>query len=159
MIKKMIIVCCVFLGIMFVSQVLIELKNKDLLIENPYGKKDLHPETIQQLKDENYQNIILPDELKEIINSGQEKVVYFYSSTCIYCKKTTSIVVPMTKELNIDLKLFNLLEFKSGWGEYQITKTPTIVHFKNGKEVKRIEGLQSEDEFQKFFKGIINDSA
>lgn len=53
--------------------------------------------------------------------------------------------------MGIDLKQFNLLEFEEGWDEYHIEATPTIVHFKNGQEVARIEGYYEEDVFRKWF--------
>ncbi|KIQ94592.1 thioredoxin 2 [Anoxybacillus thermarum] len=118
---------------------------------NPFGKEELHPATIDLLDDPNYQNIILPDELREALNNKETMTVYFYSSTCEFCKKTTPIVVPLTKEMGIDLKQFNLLEFEEGWDEYDIEATPTIVRFKNGKEVARIEGYYEEDVFRKWF--------
>ncbi|KHF27140.1 hypothetical protein LR68_04050 [Anoxybacillus sp. BCO1] len=59
--------------------------------------------------------------------------------------------MPLAKEMGIDLKQFNLLEFEEGWDEYHIEATPTIVRFKNGKEVARIEGYYEEDVFRKWF--------
>ncbi len=54
---------------------------------NPFGKEELHPATIDLLDDPNYQNIILPDELREALNNKETITVYFYSSTCEFCKK------------------------------------------------------------------------
>ncbi|MNR68338.1 hypothetical protein D3C85_1928340 [compost metagenome] len=38
------------------------------------------------------------------------------------------------------MKQFNLEEFQDGWNNYKITSTPTLVYYKNGVEVDRIEG-------------------
>ncbi|MBA2871911.1 thiol-disulfide isomerase/thioredoxin [Anoxybacillus calidus] len=121
---------------------------------NPFKKEKLHPATIEQLDDPNYQNIILPDELEKKLKNKETVTVYFYSSTCPHCKKTTPIVVPLAKEMGIDLKMFNLLEFEDGWDKYKIEGTPTIVHYVNGKEVKRIDGYREEAVFRDWFQSI-----
>lgn len=121
---------------------------------NPFKKEKLHPATIEQLDDPNYQNIILPDELDKKLENKETVTVYFYSSTCPHCKKTTPIVVPLAKEMGIDLKMFNLLEFEEGWDKYKIEGTPTIVHYVNGKEIKRIDGYREEAVFRDWFQSI-----
>jgi thiol-disulfide isomerase/thioredoxin len=121
---------------------------------NPFKKEKLHPATIEQLDDPNYQNIILPDELEKKLENKETVTVYFYSSTCPHCKKTTPIVVPLAKKMGIDLKMFNLLEFEEGWDKYKIEGTPTIVHYVDGKEVKRIDGYREEAVFRDWFQSI-----
>lgn len=119
--------------------------------DNPYDKTDLEPATIELLDDPNYQNIILPEELEAMIDNKEDGIVYFFSSTCVYCKKATPILMPIAEDMNVDIKQFNLLEFKEGWDDYNIEATPTLVLYQNGKEVDRVEGLQSEE----FFKEIL----
>ncbi|RAK19399.1 thiol-disulfide isomerase/thioredoxin [Anoxybacillus vitaminiphilus] len=121
---------------------------------NPFKKEKLHPATIEQLDDPNYQNIILPDELEKKLENKETVTVYFYSPTCSHCQKTTPIVVPLAKEMGIDLKMFNLLEFEDGWDKYKIEGTPTIVHYVDGKEVKRIDGYREEAVFRDWFQSI-----
>jgi thiol-disulfide isomerase/thioredoxin len=118
---------------------------------NPYGKDSLNPETVAQLDDPNYQKLILPDELAKKLTSDNEVTVYFYSPTCPHCKRTTPVVAPLTEKMEIELDQYNLLEFEQGWDDYQITSTPTIVHYKNGKEVARIVGYHEEAEFKAWF--------
>lgn len=106
--------------------------------DNVYGIKSskLHPETREQLDDPNYQNIILPDQLKTELSKKGDLFVYFFSSACPHCKLTTPVLMPIAKELQVDLKQFNLLEFPEGWQEYNIEFTPTLVYYKDGKEIK-----------------------
>ncbi|WP_100407296.1 thioredoxin family protein [Bacillus solitudinis] len=118
---------------------------------NPFGKKSIHPSTAELMNDANYQNVILPDELSERLASGEELTVYFYSSTCPFCKETTPRLVPIVDEIGIDLKQYNLKEFEEGWNDYQVTSTPTVIHFKDGKEVDRIVGAATDEEFKEFF--------
>lgn len=150
MLKKMFIFCTILVSIVIVSQFVILDKNKKILADNPYQKTELHPKTIEQLTDKNYKNVTLPKELTAILQKEESVFVYFYTSTCTYCKKATPILVPMTQKKNIDLKMFNLLEFQEGWDDYKITKTPTIVHYQAGTETGRLEGLQSESDFERF---------
>lgn len=126
-------------------------QNKQKIAEvgnNPYNKNDLDPATIELLDDPNYQNIILPKELDEKLKNEEDMIVYFFSSTCVYCKEATPILMPIAEKMNIHIDQFNLLEFPDGWDHYNIEATPTLVHFVNGKEVERVEGLQEEEAYK-----------
>lgn len=118
---------------------------------NPYGTKDLKSSTIDQLDDPNYQNIILPDQLKKKLKTDDSVTVYFYSPECSHCQATTPVVAPLAENMGIDLVQYNLLEFQEGFNEYQIEYTPTIVHYKNGVEEDRIVGSNDEDTFRDWF--------
>ncbi|EMT44932.1 MULTISPECIES: co-chaperone YbbN [Anoxybacillus] len=152
--KKLLIFGGVIIALFIALAWITSYTQKQKVEGNPFGKEELHPATIDLLDDPNYKNIILPDELREALNNKETMTIYFYSSTCEFCKKTTPIVVPLAKEMGIDLKQFNLLEFDEGWNEYRIEATPTIVHFQNGKEVARIEGYYEEDVFRQWFEQI-----
>ena len=47
----------------------------------------------------------------------------------------------------------NLLEFEDAWQQYNITGTPTLVHYQDGKEVARSEGSNTEEAFR----SLLND--
>jgi len=141
------------IAILFVAlYFVIDYKNKQALdgTNNPYGKDRLAQETIDQLDDPLYQNQMTPDALAETLEDGEDVTVYFYSPTCVYCQRTTPVLVPVAEDLGIDLKKLNLLEFKDSWDTYNIEGTPTLIHFENGEEVDRISGEQSEDVFREF---------
>lgn len=118
---------------------------------NPYGKRNLNPATVKLLDNPLYQNLILPDDLAARLRRGEEVYVYFFSPLCPHCVRTTPVVVPLARQLGIDLKLYNVLEFEQGWTDYRIEGTPTIVHFRGGAEVGRIEGEAPEDVFRRWF--------
>jgi thioredoxin 1 len=131
--------------------------------DNPYGMREseLSPSTRKQLTDPNYQNIILPDQMKSMLADKQSGFVYFFSPECPHCIATTPLLQPIADEHNVDLKMFNLLEFRKGWQAYNIEFTPTLVYYQEGVEVDRIVGgmeLASGDggspkqAFQDFFK-------
>jgi len=115
--------------------------------EQLYGvpASKLKPETLAQLNDPNYQNIIKPADLKAKIDGKEELFVYFFSPTCPHCQATTPVLVPIAKEAGIDLLQFNLWEFEDGWTQYKIDATPTLVHYTDGKEAARLEGGVAHD--------------
>lgn len=108
---------------------------------NAYGvpASKLDPATRKQLSDPEYQNIITPPALEKRIESKEATFAYFFSPTCPHCQRTTPVVNPIAQETGVDLKQLNLLEYPEGWDKYRITGTPTIVYFKDGKEIGRIE--------------------
>ncbi|MFB6469276.1 thioredoxin family protein [Cytobacillus sp. Hz8] len=150
--KKIIIFLAVII-ILFATVGLLTKMQKDEKVseKNPYGKDNLHPETVDQLDDPNYQNLILPDELAKKLKEKKDVTVYFYSPTCPHCQRTTPVVAPLTKEMGINLVQYNLLEFDQGWDDYHVEETPTIVQYKNGKETARIIGYHEKAEFEKWF--------
>lgn len=119
----------------------------------------LKPETVAQLNDANYQNIIKPADLKNDLNAKKDMYVYYFQTTCVHCTATTPVLNPIAKAAGADLKQLNLWEYEAGWSEFKITATPTLVYYKGGKEVLRMEGGishdgqpgYSADEFKKFF--------
>ena len=151
--KKMLVIVGVIVVIFVALFFVIDYKNNQALEnnENPYGTKDLNQATIDQLNDPLYQNILLPDDLNEKINNGEEVTVYFYSPTCVYCQNTTPYLAPLAEDMDVDMKKFNLLEFGQEGVAYGIESTPTLVHFENGEEVSRLVGQYPEEEYEAFF--------
>lgn len=131
------------------------MKNKKAIGENnPYGKEDLHQETIDQLDDPLYDNIIIPEDLDQQLADGEDLTVYYFSPVCVYCQEATPIVVPITEELGIDMKKMNLLEFDL-MSYYDVEGTPSIIHYENGEEVARLTGIKEEAEYYEFFEEYV----
>lgn len=118
---------------------------------NPYGDKELKQETIDQLDDENYQNIMLPEELEKKIAAGEEVNAYFFSPTCIHCQAFTPVLMPIADELGIEIAQLNVYEYPELWDEYSIVGTPTLIHFEDGEEVSRFEEALEEADLRAFF--------
>lgn len=135
--------------------ILTKVSNNSKLEDNPYGTKDLDQATIDQLDDKNYQNIILPDELKEKISSGEEVTAYFFSPLCEHCKNMTPKLMPIADEMGVKIEQLNVLEFDAAWQEYLIEATPTMIHFRDGKEVERLVGDAPEDVIKSYFEEIV----
>lgn len=137
-----------FVALYFVN----DYKNKKALdvANNPYKKDTLRQETIDQLNDPLYGNIIVPDDLDAMLEAEEDVTVYYYSPTCVYCQQTTPIIVPITEELGVDMKKMNLLEFDK-MKYYDIEGTPTVIHYEKGVEVGRLSGAHSAEEYRSFF--------
>ncbi|WP_110113879.1 thioredoxin family protein [Bacillus sp. CGMCC 1.16541] len=148
--KKIILFASIILVIFGALVLVTNMQNKEKAEGNPYGKDTIHPETAKQLDDPNYQNLILPDELDEVIENKETVTVYFYSPLCEHCKKATPVVAPLAEDMGVDLQKFNLLEFDSMWDKYGIESTPTIIHYVDGQEVDRLVGNQPEETFKAF---------
>ncbi|MGL4818979.1 MAG: thioredoxin family protein [Bacilli bacterium] len=112
--------------------------------DNPYGKANLHPETVKQLDNPVYDNQVTDEGLAELVQSSETKVVYFYSPTCSHCITFSPVLKDLSKELNIDLPFHNLLEYQDSWSAYNIEFTPTVIAYKDGQEVARLLGEQDE---------------
>lgn len=102
-------------------------------------------------KNDYYKNKITIDLLENDISNNKEKVIYFYQTTCFHCKLVSPIIVPMAEDMNINMQVIDLETYKEGWDKFKITGTPTVIHFKKGKEIDRIEGEQEETTFRKWF--------
>ncbi|GED72376.1 thioredoxin [Brevibacillus reuszeri] len=138
--KKIIFLSILVAALLIGAIVYSDISNREAAAGNPYGKSSLNPATIEQLKDPLYDNLIMPEELQTKLDNKDEMFVYYYSPVCEHCKATTPVLVPLVKDMQIDMKKHNLLEFNASWDKYNIEFTPTLVHYKDGKEVARLVG-------------------
>lgn len=130
------------------------MSNDNKMKDNPYGTEDLRQSTIDLLDDENYQNIILPDALKEKIETGETVYVYLFSPECVHCKNFTPKLMPVAEEYDIHVDQLNVLEYENGWQEYNIDSTPSLLVFKDGKEFSRLVGDHPEENVRQFFDSV-----
>lgn len=98
-----------------------------------------------------YSNKISLEDLNRNIEDKKEQTISFYQTSCVHCQKVSPIVVPLAKDLNVDMKVIDIENLNEPWDKYNIQGTPTIIHFKDGKEVSRISGEQSKDKFKEWF--------
>lgn len=153
--KKMLIIGAAVVLIFGLIIFLTNQSNNSKLANNPYDTDDLNQATIDQLDDENYQNIVLPDELEEKIASGEPTTVYFFSPTCPHCQATTPVLMPVAEDMGVDVLQYNLLEYEQGWQDYFIEATPTLIHYENGEEVARWVGSQPKENIEEFFNQVV----
>ncbi|GAB6438470.1 thioredoxin family protein [Bacillus luti] len=98
-----------------------------------------------------YSNKISLEDLNKNIEDKKEQTIYFYQTSCVHCQKVSPIVVPLAKDLNVDMKVIDIENLNEPWDKYNIQGTPTIIHFKDGKEISRISGEQSKEKFKEWF--------
>ncbi len=87
--KKLVIIGAAVVLLFAAIIVLTNMSNSDKLKDNPYDTDNLQQSTIDLLDDENYQNIILPDDLQAKIESGEGVFAYMFSPECGYCMQFT----------------------------------------------------------------------
>ncbi|KAB2454177.1 thioredoxin family protein [Bacillus sp. CH126_4D] len=97
-----------------------------------------------------YTNKISLADLQKNLKEKKEETVYFYQTSCVHCQKLSPVLVPMAKDLNVDMKVMDIEKIDAPWDEYKIKGTPTIIHFKDGKEVSRISGEQPKDKLKEW---------
>jgi len=153
--KKLLIIGSAIVAVFILLIVLTNMSNDKKLADNPYGTEDLKQETIDQIDDENYQNIILPDDLKAKVESGEPVTAYFFSPICPHCKAMTPVLMPVVEEMDVDLVQYNVYEFEQGWDDYQLEATPTTIHFEDGQEVSRMVGNQPKENIEAFFNEVV----
>lgn len=153
LVKKLLIIGAIIVVLFTAVIVLTNVSNNKKVSSesNPYGDKSLQQETIDQLDDENYQNIMLPEELEKKIAAGEDVNAYFFSPTCVHCQAFTPKLMPIAEELEIDIAQLNVLEYGDLWEKYNLEATPTFIRFENGEEVNRFVGALEEEDLRAFF--------
>lgn len=153
--KKLLIIGGAIAAVFILLIVLTNMSNDKKLADNKYKTNDLKQETIDQLDDENYQNIILPDDLIVKIESGEPVTAYFFSPTCPHCRAMTPVLMPVVADMGVELVQYNVHEYEQGWDDYMLEATPTMIHFEDGKEVSRIVGNQPKEKIEAFFNEVV----
>ena len=144
------VIVVLFIAIIFLNN----LSNKDKMADNPYDKDNLDQSTIDLIGDENYSNIILPDDLSKKVESGDTTYAYCFSPLCQYGKNFTPKLMPVANEYDIRIDQMNVLEYQEEMAKYEVTQTPTLVVFKDGEEVTRLVGDHTESNVRAFFDSV-----
>lgn len=149
--KKLLLIGGVVIAIFVLIIVLSNKADESKLKDNPYDTDKLETSTVNLIGNENYSNIILPDELAKKVQDGESVTAYFFSPECSYCLEMTPILMPIAKDMDVTVQQYNLLEYRSEAAPYGIESTPTLIQFKDGKEVGRLVGAQPEENIRTFF--------
>lgn len=152
--KKLVIIGATVVLLFAAIVVLTNISNSDKMKDNPYDTDNLQQSTIGLLDDENYQNIILPEDLQAKIDSGEGVFAYMFSPECGHCMNFTPKLMNVAEQEDIQIDQLNVLEYQNAWTTYQVEYTPTLIYFENGKEVTRIVGDQDEESVRQFFAGV-----
>ena len=88
--------------------------------------------------------------LNDLVKDGLH-LVDFFATWCGPCK----MLMPVLEELDNDIDIIevDIDEFEELAEEYRIMSVPTLVFFKDGKNVKEVVGFHSKDDLEE----IINE--
>lgn len=101
----------------------------------------------QRIKEEQFNELVLDAKLPVLVD--------FYSDTCIPCKKLNGPLGDMEEDNEGKLLVYkvNVNYDEALAKQYAVASVPTLVFFKEGKEVSRNTGAASYDEID----GLIED--
>ena len=102
--KKLVIIGAAVVLLFAAIVVLTNISNSDKMKDNPYDTDNLQQSTIGLLDDENYQNIILPEDLQAKIDSGEGVFAYMFSPVCGYCMQFTPKLMAVAEQENIKIE-------------------------------------------------------
>ena len=86
---------------------------------------------------------------QKVLESSETILVDFYSPTCPPCKMLDSKTFPQVTDLNI-VKI-DATEAPTLSSQYKVNAVPTLIFFKDGKEVKRHLGYVEAATLRKMF--------
>lgn len=117
---------------------------------------------VYETKDVNLYTIIDYPTLKEHLRTNDQTIVYFYKRNCIPCNQFKQLINRSIDThnyeiyaLNVEVNSDEVVEISN---YFDIRYTPTIVMFKEEKEIKRLEEVVSYDELISFMEEVdVND--
>jgi thioredoxin 1 len=92
---------------------------------------------------------------EENFNEGIKKgltLVDFYADWCGPCRMLTPVLEKVARNVagKATVAKIDIDEAQATAANFQVTSIPTLILFKDGKEVGRLVGLRDEDAIQKF---------
>lgn len=89
------------------------------------------------------------DNFNEIIKSDKPVLVDFWASWCGPCRMVSPVIDNIAEEYagRVSVGKVNVDEEGALAAEYAIVSIPTVILFKNGKEVKKLVGVHSIDDY------------
>jgi thioredoxin 1 len=97
----------------------------------------------------NIMEIIFADDSfdKEILNGVVPVLVDFWAPWCGPCQTMGPIISELAEEMNGKVKIgkLNVEENPETAQKFSVMSIPTLIIFKNGKEIKRLVGLQAKE--------------
>lgn len=99
----------------------------------------------------NYQYTKFSD-IPDIIKENEEVIIFIKQDGCSPCKLVEPIVnnyASVNKEVVYSVVVNKDKDYVSERDKYRIKGTPTLIYYKNGKEIHRTETSFNDEEFQK----------
>ena len=113
---------------------------------------------VAEAKDMNLYYILnTSNELKEKMNTNQLVYIYFFKDDSTACSSFKEVLNSEIEKKGLKIYAVNInnkaMKYFDLVKKYNLTKTPTLICFKNNKELKRKEGYVSEEKLDKFVEG------
>ena len=92
---------------------------------------------------------------QEVLNSDKLVIIDFFATWCMPCQMLTPILSEIDKE-NESVEIFkvNVDENQETAIRYDIVSVPTLIFFKDGKEIDRQVGLVEKEKLEQIIKDI-----
>jgi len=94
---------------------------------------------------------------EEVINSSIPVLVDFWASWCLPSQMMMPVVEKLNKEYDgrVRIRKLNVDQNPRMRDKYKILGCPTFILFKNGQELTRTLGSQSENQLQKIINAVL----
>jgi len=95
---------------------------------------------------------------QEVINSEKPVLVDFYADWCGPCRMISPIIDQLADEYQGKVKIAKLNVDESGFiaNEYGVMGVPTLIFFKNGREVGRLVGARGKGDLARALDRLIS---
>jgi thioredoxin 1 len=91
--------------------------------------------------------IITDSNFDEVIGSHHVVLVDFWAEWCSPCKRFSPILDEVASEYNVWIGKIDADENTFSADKYNVISLPTVIVFKDGKEVKRTKGAMPKHKF------------
>ena len=84
----------------------------------------------------------------EVLKAEGVVLADFYSDSCVPCKRLSPVLAEVEEEYSDDIKVAKInINFDMELaGKYDVQSVPTLVFFRNGEEISRLNGLVKKDD-------------
>ena len=84
----------------------------------------------------------------KVLADGTFALVDFYSDSCVPCKRMSPVLAELEGKLYVGK--VNIAYEPELVEKYEVSSAPTLVFFKDGKEIQRLTGVQKKADLEKF---------
>ncbi|MET3195254.1 thioredoxin family protein [Bacillus sp. OAE603] len=97
---------------------------------------------------------ITQKQLQEKISNNEKTIVYYYKKDCQYCKQASPLIKNSVKAFKADIYQIEVDKYDGIWEERNMVGTPTIVYYKGGYEISRLEGVKTQEMYNRWFSAM-----